>query len=157
VTAGDGARGWLALVGLPPALLALATVVVLILSLLGRNPFWPRQVVTMTEAAALRDPATVAWLIETGVDPNEPMAVRPGVLDERPHHLTPAEGAIRADRTEILETLLGRGVRVSEAVVRDWWCLANSVGADESAAFLQERFAAWATGPCVPGEKSPGL
>ena len=136
---------------LPPLALAFASVVLMALGALDGNPLWPRQDdVTMAEAAALRDPGTVAWMIMSGVDPNVPMVVRAGVLDERAHQLTPGEAAIHADRTEVLHTLAARGARVDAEVVHGWWCLAMAIDAEESVMYLRAKYAEWTLSPCSP-------
>lgn len=135
----------------PPLALAFAAVVLIGLGAANRNPFWPQQDdVTMAEAAALRDAGTVAWMIMSGVDPNVRMRVRPGVLDERGHYLTPGEAAVRADRTEVLGTLVARGARVDAEVVRGWWCLAVDVDAEESVAYLRSHYPEWTATACSP-------
>lgn len=138
---------------LPPLLLAIASVVLLVLGAFERNPFWPRQdEVTMAEAAALRDTGTVAWMIMSGADPDVPMRIRAGVLDEREHHVTPGEAAVLADRTEVLATLAARGARVDAEIVGRWWCLARATEADESVEYLRRRYPEWTTPPCSPRE-----
>lgn len=133
---------------MPAVALACVAVVLTAMGVVGLNPFWPRPRVTMAEAAALRDAGTVAWLLESGVDPNVPMRVRPGILSNGQLLITPADAAIRADRTEVLQTLLLGGLRTDDAEVHDWWCLAREVGSEESEAWLEARFPDWTRGSC---------
>lgn len=139
---------WLLLFAAPPLAVVVASAVLMLLGGVERNPFWPRQQITMAEAAALRDPGTVVRLIESGVDPNGPMAVRPGVLDDRGHHMTPAEAAILADRSEVMAVLVARGARADEERVRSWACLAAAAAKRETLAYLRAVYPQWVTGSC---------
>ncbi len=139
----------LALVAAPPLLLAVITVVLLVLGLFERNPFWPRHTVTISEAAALRDRATVAALAESGTDLSLRYRVRPGLLDNDVDlSLTAPEAAIFANRAEILAVLFNAGLTQDEAAVRGWICLARAPGRDEALAYLTARFAALADTTC---------
>lgn len=139
---------WLFVFAVPPLVVIAAAAALTVLGAFGRNPFWPRQTVTMAEAAALRDPATVAWMIESGVDPNAPMYVRRGVFDRQDHTVTPAEAAIIADRIEVLETLIARGVRSDAGIVRRWFCLAVAADSEDTIEFLRGVYPEWTGGEC---------
>ena len=103
----------------------------------------------MAEAAALRDRATVAVMLDRGVDPTEPMRVRAGIFGRRERRLTTGEAAVLAGRTEMLDLLAARGMAIDEPVVKRWMCLARSSGS-EAAEYLAARYPDWARGGCEP-------
>ena len=139
----------LALVAAPPLLLVAITVVLLVLGRFDRNPFWPRHTVTIAEAAALRDRATVAARAEAGADLTARYRVRPGLLDNAEElWLTPPESAILADRAEILAVLFNAGLAPDEPTARGWICLARTRGRREALTELTTRFEALADIPC---------
>jgi hypothetical protein len=122
-----------------PLLAFVATVAVLLLQFAGIEPLWRIDPVTMSEAAALRDGATVIRLIRDGGDPNAPAAVRAEIVAQKPLLLTPLEAAIRERREEVVEILLEHGAmhpRGADALR----CLAAAVGADGVAALLDQRY-----------------
>jgi hypothetical protein len=138
-------------VAAPPLLLAAITAVLLVLGLFDRNPFWPRHTITIAEAAALRDRATVAQLAESGTDLSVPYRVRPGLLDNDAElWLTAPEAAILANRAEILAVLFNAGLTADDTTVRGWTCLARTKGRNEALAYLAARFDALADTPCGP-------
>ena len=137
-------------VAMPPAIFMLATVILLALGRFGLNPLWPRSDLTLSEAAAYRDGASVALLLESGADPEATYWVRAGALERLgAAKLTPADTAIRADRTGILEILFSHGLRVDASRVRHWHCFARRVGSEESEAFFRSRFPDWTSEPCA--------
>jgi hypothetical protein len=93
-------------VGLPGVLVALWSLVLGAMSLAGVNPYWTEQPVNISEAAALRDAATVVKLIHRGVDPRERYPVRAGALFDRAVAVTPLEAAVAARRPEVAEVIL---------------------------------------------------
>jgi hypothetical protein len=93
----------------PAALLIAVEIVVLAMASFGQHPRWPVVAVNASEAAAIRDFAEVARLIERGEDPNRAQAVRSGIIDANEHRLTPLEAATVAERDEIVSYLLMHG------------------------------------------------
>jgi hypothetical protein len=140
---------------MPAVLLAGAALALMLLGIFGANPFWPDgQQVTMAEAAALRDRATVAVMLERGEDPSRPMRVRAGILGRQERQLTAGEAAALADRPEILALLQARGAAIDEAAVRRWACLARAAGNEDTVDYLTARYPEWAQSGCEPS--SPG-
>ena len=145
-----------ALVAIPPALVAAGAVALTLLGVAGRNPFWDATDVTMAEAAALRDQATVAALARAGENPAARMRVRAGMLDnDADVMLTPAEAAVRGDRTEILDVLFANGLRLDPHDGARLLCLARYWDSEESIPYLTARFPTAAAEPCSP-EPPPG-
>jgi hypothetical protein len=92
--------------------LALAVLSALWLVMAGANaghPFWRSVPVNVAEAAALRDAAEVARLVEAGADPNRTYSVRPGLVEGCEGQLTPVQAARLADRSEIVDLLMTLG------------------------------------------------
>lgn len=142
----------LVLIAAAPVLLVLATAVLLVLGLFDRNPLWPRHALTISEAAAVRDRATVAYLAEGGADITAQYRVRPGLLDnDEALWLTAPEAAILADRNVILGVLFNAGLEPTESSVHAWICLARKGGRRETLQSLTTRFPAAADLPCDEG------
>ena len=95
----------------PAALLAVARVVFLILSIWDLNPFWLRERLNLAEAAALRDRGEVARLIAEGHDPNATYLVRRGFIRDYAMRLTPIEAAEATRRDEVVQLLLDAGAK----------------------------------------------
>ena len=145
----DRLRPSLILVALPPVAVAAGAVVLVLLGALGLNPFWSTTDLTMAEAAALRDQASVAAMARSGVDPSARMRVRPGMLDNRVElRMTPAEAAVRADRTEILDVLFANGLVLDDHVALGLVCRARQWDSEEALPYLTMRFPAAAARPC---------
>lgn len=110
---------------LPPVLLAAASAAMLLLALADRHPFWPRHELNASEAAALRDPATLILLIRRGEDPMAAYPVRAGDLEADDVTVTPLEAAVRARRPEVVEALLWEIGGVDAAAWMQAWCAAR--------------------------------
>lgn len=98
-----------------PIALALVTVGMLAAAAAGRHPLWTPEQLNMAEAAAARDVATVAAMLERGEDPHVARLVRPPLLDGINRSMTPLEAGVRARRGEVVQLLIGRGVQVEGA------------------------------------------
>ena len=121
---------------LPAAAAGVLALAALVLSATGRNPDWPRQTVNMTEAAALRDQATVLRLIAAGEDPHARRELPADlVLNERAD-LTPFEAAIAAGRPEVAELLVWAGYRFDTAEWIHLRCLASGEGDEDIVGLL---------------------
>jgi hypothetical protein len=93
-------------VALPGALVAFWSLGLCVATAVGANPFWREQPVNISEAAALRDSASVVRSIARGADPFAPHTVRAGALFDRTVTLTPLEAAVAARRAEVVEAIL---------------------------------------------------
>src|SRR6185436_3283180 len=107
----DVSRRSLMLASLPVALLALARVVFLILSIWDIHPFWLWEPLNLAEAAALRDRGEVARLLAEGRDPNATYLVRRGMVRDYQVQMTPMAAAVAARRDEIVQILLDGGAK----------------------------------------------
>jgi hypothetical protein len=91
---------------LPGAVIGVGTAVVMLLALFGSHPLWRVEPVNMSEAAALRDRATIVELIDKGEDPYARRRIRADVLFNEPSDLSPLEAGIAAHRSEIVDVIL---------------------------------------------------
>ena len=91
---------------LPGAMLGVATGVVMLIAMAGSHPLWRVDPVNMSEAAALRDRATVVQLMAKGEDPYARREIRADLLFNDRVELTPLEAGIAAGRSEIVEIIL---------------------------------------------------
>ena len=96
---------------IPPALLAVARVVFLVLAVWDVHPFWLWEPLNLAEAAALRDRGEVARLLAEGRDPNATYRVRRGFIRDYPVEMTPMAAAVAARRDEIVQILLDGGAK----------------------------------------------
>ena len=101
---------------IPPALLAVARVVFLVLAVWDVHPFWLREPLNLAEAAALRDRGEVARLLAEGRDPNAPYRVRRGFIRDYPVAMTPMAAAVAARRDEIVQILLDGGAEPQSSI-----------------------------------------
>ena len=78
----------------------------LLRALVGTHPYWRVEPVNLSEAAALRDQATVVELIRRGEDPYRQREVRADLLFNDRTELTAFEAAIASGRAEVVEVML---------------------------------------------------
>ena len=72
----------------------------------GAHPTWHEEPVTMSEAAALQNSATVVRMMRDGDDPLVRLPVRAGLLAPTGVTVTPLEAAIAARRADVLDIVL---------------------------------------------------
>ena len=96
---------------IPPALLALARVVFLVLAVWDAHPFWLFEPLNLAEAAALRDRGEVARLLDAGENPNATYRIRRGFVRDYAVEMTPMAAALAARRDEIVQLLLDAGAK----------------------------------------------
>jgi hypothetical protein len=134
-------RGFAAIVAAavgPPAMVGLLAVVVLVGAAVGKHPFWSEPPLTISEAAALKDRATLQRLISNGVDINAPAIVHAPILKSYDITLTPLQASVGTRTPTAMEFLLARGARM-DARERDvLMCLAIKDDAQEIVRFLRE-------------------
>lgn len=93
----------------PALLVAAASLIMLAMGGAGRHPFWPRETLTLSEAAALRDAGEIVRLVQAGQDPNRRYPIRAEMLFQHDVELTPIEAAREARRDEIVALLIDLG------------------------------------------------
>jgi hypothetical protein len=120
----------------PPLLLACAVVSMLAAGVAGRHPMWRTETLNMAEAAAARDVATIAMLLDRGEDPNATRHLRAVLFDGMARDLTPLEAGVAAGRLEVVHLLLARGALVDDARRVALACDALHRGYRDVAAFL---------------------
>jgi hypothetical protein len=107
-------------------------------SLHSANPHWEESPVNLTEAAALRDAATVLRLMAGGADPHQRYELRRDLVFNEPATMTPFEGAIATGRTEVASLMLWTGYRVDAPEWRQLRCLAQLQNNDDIGALLDK-------------------
>lgn len=90
----------------PAVCLGVLTAGMLLRALFGTHPYWRVEPVNLSEAAALRDQATVVELIRRGEDPYRQREVRADLLFNDRAELTAFEAAIASGRAEVVEVML---------------------------------------------------
>ena len=128
-----------AVAALPAALLGVMTAGMLLRALAGTHPLWRVEPLNLSEAASVRDPATVALMISRGEDPYLRREVRADLLFNDRTELTPLEAAIASGRDDVLEIILASAPPPDPAVWSRVRCLATLEGDGELGAVL-DRF-----------------
>ena len=120
-----------------PALLAVASVVLVVGAIVGWEPLWSEPQLNLAEAAALNDRGTIQRLIASGADPNAPAPVRPPILKSHEIVVTPLEAAVGTRTPTTIEFLLTRGARMDSHERAVMFCLATQDEAREIVDFLE--------------------
>jgi hypothetical protein len=107
----------LACAAVPALVHAVIEAAFLAAALVGAHPRWPVQDLNLSEAAAVRDTATVARLLDAGEDANGRRLVRDGLLEGVAQRVTPLEAAVSIRRPEIVRLLVAHGARPG---AQDW-------------------------------------
>ena len=116
-----------ALVSVPPILLAIAWLAVLATAgVTGRHPIFNLQARNLSEAVAFRDAGAVVRRIEAGEDPNRPAEVRPDVIRSESVTLTPIETAAASRQAEMVQLLLDLGASLDANVWQRAWCISDA-------------------------------
>ena len=121
----------------PPAVVTAIEIAMLVLSLGGDHPRWRAQEVNLSEAAAIRDFAEVARLVERGENPGMARPVRQGMVEGEARDLTPLEAATIGEREEIAAYLIEHG---AQPAADEWLrvrCHAQRSGLDDLATVLE--------------------
>ena len=124
----------------PQVVLAVSAIVLIVLGWMDRNPFWSPTTLTLSEATALRDQATVLVLIEGGADPALSYPIRAGLTGERETVLTPMQAAISEDRAEMAALLLSHGLKARAGQVCEWLALAVANDKKQVMSYLRSTF-----------------
>lgn len=106
----------LAAAALPAVFLGVLTAGMLLRALVGTHPMWRVEPVNLSEAAALRDMATVARLIRRGEDPYQRREVRADLIFNDRAELTALEAAIASGRAEVMQMILWSSSKKPDAV-----------------------------------------
>jgi len=127
-------------IGAVPVILAIAAVYVLADAAFGGNPLWEEPQLTMGEAAALKDRATMQRLIWAGLDPNAPTNVRADVLKSHDIVVTPLEASVGTRTPIAMQFLLAHGARMDRHEQDVITCLATEDNAKEILEYLEKHF-----------------
>ena len=123
-----------------PLLLAIAAVFILADAAIGGDPFWREPQLTMGEAAALKDRATMQRLIWSGEDPNAPTNVRANILKGHDIVVTPLEASVGTRTPTSMQFLLAHGARMDRHEQDVVTCLATGDDAPEILEYLRKTF-----------------
>ena len=115
-------------VALPAIVLGASTAAMLGRAVPGAHPVWREEPVNLTEAAALRDQATVVRMIRRGEDPYRRRELRADLVFSEKMELTPLEAAIATQRAEIVEIILWSAPPPGAGVWNRARCLASLEG-----------------------------
>jgi hypothetical protein len=115
----------------PAALLGVMTAGMLLRGVIGGHPLWRSEPVNLSEAAALRDQATVVQLIRRGDDPYQRREIRADLLFNDRAELTAFEAAIASGRAEVMDVLLFSARRPSPEEWGRLRCLSTKEGDDD--------------------------
>ena len=114
---------------LPGIVLTAWSALLMLGAAIGSHPLWRVEPLNLSEAAAMRDEATVVQLIANGDDPYARRQVRADLLFNDRVELTPIEAAIAGGRTEIVEIILFSSPRPAPAEWTRLRCLSDLEGA----------------------------
>jgi hypothetical protein len=115
----------------PAALLGVMTAGMLLRAVVGAHPLWRAEPVNLSEAAALRDQATVVQLIRHGEDPYQRREVRADLLFNDRAELTAFEAAIASGRAEVMDAILWAARRPAPAEWNRLRCLSKLQETDD--------------------------
>jgi hypothetical protein len=114
---------------LPGIVLTAWSALLMLGAAIGSHPLWRVEPLNLSEAAAMRDEATVVQLIASGEDPYARRQVRADLLFNDRVELTPLEAAIAGGRTEIVEIILFSSPRPAPVEWTRLRCLSDLEGA----------------------------
>lgn len=109
----------------PGCLMAVGFTGALAMAAVDRHPMWPHQQWNLSEAAAVRDTAEVARLIQFAEDPNIPREIRAGLLSDDPVRLTPLEAAVAINDGNMVLLLLRSGAVLDAETWNRLRCVAD--------------------------------
>lgn len=121
----------LAAAALPAAYLGLLTAGMLLRALFGSHPLWRAEPVNLSEAAAVRDQATVVQLMRRGDNPYQRREVRADLLFNDRAELTAFEAAIASGRSEVMEVILWSSTKPDPAEWNRLRCLSKLQETDD--------------------------
>jgi hypothetical protein len=115
----------------PAGLLGIATIGILIGSLLGWAPLWPTEDFNMAELAGMKNMAGVLAAQRSGADINAKYRVRAGIITQGAVEATPLDAAIFSRENWFVQFMLDNGARITDANRTTLACLARELGAKD--------------------------
>jgi len=119
-----------------PLALGVATVMMLALATVDRDPVWAVRGMTISEAAATQDRGSVVRLIGEGVDPNARYPVRMEVLASAEFLVTPLESATLNRQDSIVQLLMDHGAVLRDAERHRLMCFLYERGNEDMYVYL---------------------
>jgi len=127
-----------ALVAGPAALLAIFEAFLIVSASMGAHPFWRvTEVMSLSEAVALRDGPGIMRRLEAGANPSVRGPVRAGWLDSQFREVTPLEAAAFKRRPELVQLLLTNGAALDAQSWAHLRCSAANHGYGDVVAALE--------------------
>ena len=120
----------------PPLALTAFAAWTLAAAAFGAHPLSHPASLNMSEAAAARDVATIAAMLERGESPDVRHPVRPPLLDSWGGEFTPLEAGAIAGRLEVVHLLLTRGAALDARRRTELACVALRRGYADVAEYL---------------------
>ena len=127
------------LLAAPGVLFVLVTLAFVAGPVVGWDPIWYSEPLSLPEAAGLRDNGEIVRLIQRGADPNAPGVVRAGFVKSNAITLTPLEAAVGIRREDTVKLLLDQGATMDGATWTRLICFARQEHADDVARLLESR------------------
>lgn len=121
---------------IPAFVLGAVEIGMLVIALFSDHPLWRSEPLNLSEAAALRDTAEIARLVERGEDPNIGRMVRAGFLDGDAHTVTPLEAATFNRLPGVMHLLTMYGAKLDKSAWRRLRCFAQHKEGDDVTAEL---------------------
>ena len=144
-----------ALFAAPGILFVLLTATVVVGPLVGFDPIWRSEALTLPEAAGLRDDGEVQRLLRDGADVNAAGSIRPDFVKSYAITMTPLEAAVGIRRADMVTLLLDRGATLDQSNWPRLVCFARQERAADVEAVLIARGPAGATQASCDGIKTP--
>jgi hypothetical protein len=128
-----------ALFAAPGILFVIVTLALVAGPLVGFDPVWRSEPLSLPEAAGLRDDGEVLRLLRAGADIDAAGPIRAGFVKSYEITMTPLEAAVGIRRADMVTLLLDRGARLSATSWTQLVCFARREGAREVEAVLVAR------------------
>jgi hypothetical protein len=144
-----------ALFAAPGVIFVLLTATLVIGPLVGFDPIWRSEALTLPEAAGLRDNGEVLRLLRDGADINAAGPIRPDFIKSYEITMTPLEAAVGIRRADMVKLLLDRGAVMDQQSWPGLVCFARQERATDVEALLVERAPAGASLASCDGIKTP--
>ncbi len=154
-TVGPPRRLLTALFAAPGILFLMVTATLVLGPLVGFDPVWRSEPLTLPEAAGLRDDGEVLRLLRNGADVNAAGPIRADFVKSYEITMTPLEAAVGIRRADMVTLLLDRGATLEQPMWSRLVCFARQERAADVEAILVARGPAGASVATCDGIETP--